>query len=329
VADTSIEWSDKVWNPIRGCSLVSAGCQSCYAMKMAHRFSGPGQPYEGLTRLGAKGPIWTGKVRTVPEKLDEPLRWRKPSRVFVNSMSDLFHEDVPFSYIDEVFAIMAAARKHTFQVLTKRASRMARYFAERSLGDVFTNILRMSDREPAYGPSPHDHLRGMLRVLDSWEIRDGQTSDYLPKSWPLPNVWLGVSVENQVCADERILHLLKTPAAVRWLSVEPMIGPVDLDRWLDAGYESGGPAGWIAEPSIDWVVCGGESGPGARPFHLQWGIDLMGQCADAGVPFFWKQMGAHVIDLHGERIKLKDGHGGNPSEWPSDLRIRQYPEAPR
>lgn len=170
---SKIEWTDRTWNPIRGCSLVSPGCTNCYAMRQVHRFDHPGGPYEGLTRMTEHGPVWTGKVRVVEEALAEPPSWRKPCRVFVNSMSDLFHEGVPAEFIDRVFAVMQLARRHTFQILTKQPHRMALH------------------RPPA-------------------------------------NVWLGVSVENQATADERIPLLLQTPAAVRFLSVEPLLEAVDL-----------------------------------------------------------------------------------------------------
>lgn len=236
---TKIEWCTDVWNPLRGCSRVSEGCRNCYAERVAARFGGPGLPYEGLTTPAGN---WNGTVKLIEDHLTDPLRWKKPRKIFVNSMSDLFHESVPFDWIDKIFDVMRKARHHTFQVLTKRPERMTRYFDE-----------------------PGCRRSGGV----------------------LPNAWLGVSVENQPTADERILELLRCPAAVRWLSVEPMLGPVDL------GALHARKLGVSAErPYIDWVVCGGESGPGARPMHPDWVRGLRDQCVNAGVPFFFQQWGA-------------------------------------
>jgi len=259
VADASaIEWTDATWNPVRGCSIVSKGCTNCYAMKVAHRFSGPGQAYEGLTRLTKGGPVWTGATLELHgEHLEQPLRWKRPRRIFVNSMSDLFHESLDFSFIDKVFGVMGACDDaglgHTFQVLTKRPQRMLEYMRER--GHAAFNIRRMA-------------------------------SDV----YPPPNVWLGVSVEDQAAADERIPLLLQTPAAVRWISAEPLLGAIDL--W-SAGMKLNGKLDVISgeRAFLHWVVAGGESGPGARPMHPDWARALRDQCATAGVPFFFKQWG--------------------------------------
>jgi protein gp37 len=255
---SKIQWTDRTWNPVRGCSRVSAGCERCYAERLAYRFNGPAQPYEGLTRMTRYGPVWTGKLRLVPEVLQEPLRWRKPCRVFVNSMSDLFHEAVPQEFIDRVFSVMAEARLHIFQILTKRPGRM----------------LEIARRHA-----------------------------------PLSNVWLGVSVENQAMADERIPLLLDTPAAVRFLSVEPLLGPVNIFRRNGC-------------VPIGWVIVGGESGPGARPCDVEWIRDLVCQCRGADVPAFVKQLGTQPLGLE---YCLRDHKGGNPAEWPEHLRVREYP----
>ena len=320
---TKIEWTATVnpdgtvtqgrtWNPTRGCALVSEGCRHCYAMKFAHRFSGAGQPYEGLTELGPDGPRWTGRVVTVPDRLEEPLHWRKPSRVFVNSMSDLFHQDVPEEFIGHVFEVMDRCRQHTFQILTKRPKEML---------DLIGNA------NARWGP--------------------------LGEPWPLPNVWLGVSVEDQKTADERIPLLLQTPAAVRFVSYEPAIGPVDFSRLnggtLDAllGHDfeaigdirdSGRLDGTQHPPKLDWVICGGESGPGARPFDIQWARDVVAQCRDAGVACFVKQLGAFPVyekEVGSGKgsspfpLKLDDRKGGDWNEWPEDLRVREFPNANR
>ena len=257
MAETTIEWTDKVWNPVRGCTRVSEGCTNCYAERTASRFSGPGMPYEGLIRSTSKGPLWTGKIRLVPEKLKEPLTWRTPCRVFVNSMSDLFHEGVPDSFIAEVFATMAACPRHTFQVLTKRPERMRHLLA---------------------GPKQHAQ----------WPREMWHRS-------VLPNVWLGVSVENQEAADERIPLLLETPAAVRWISAEPLLGPVNLGRAQIAGrcgYYCDESVGHVDHGKVNWCVVGGESGPGSRPMHPDWARSLRDECQQMGIAYFFKQWGA-------------------------------------
>lgn len=258
--NTKIEWTDRTWSPVRGCALVSAGCANCYAMKQAHRFSGVGKPYEGLTELGPHGPRWTGKITLVPEALDEPLRWKKPCRIFVNSMSDLFHEDVPDLFIVKMFAIMALAPRHTFQILTKRPERMSLF-----LGN--TNI-----RSFVMGEA-----WSMLGRLPKYEHGDIQS-----RPWPLPNVQLGVSVENQQTADERNPLLLQTRAAVRFISVEPLLGPIQFPLPCKKS---------VFWTGLHWVIVGGESGPGARPMHPEWARAIRDQCVAAGVPFFFKQWG--------------------------------------
>ena len=210
--DSKIEWTNATWNPIRGCSRVSEGCRHCYAESVAARFSGPGLPYEGLVRIASGKPTgWNGVVRMVHEHLADPLRWKRPRRVFVNSMSDLFHESLTNEQIAAVFGVMAAAPRHTFQVLTKRSARMREWFAW--VADHGARGARSACRASA-----------ALYLVASPEVPGGD-------EWPLRNVWLGVSTENQAAADERIPELLRTPAAVRWISAEPLIGPVDLRAW--------------------------------------------------------------------------------------------------
>jgi len=262
---TGIEWTDATWNPLRGCTRVSEGCRNCYAERVAARFSGPGQPYAGLAERTAKGPRWTGKVALIESALDQPLRWRKPRRIFCNSMSDLFHEDAPDEWIDRVFAVMALAPQHQFQVLTKRPERMQAYLSNPHVGVNWFNAT--------------DCVLGMP---DMWPY-DGLARDL----GPLPNVWLGTSVEDQPTADARIPHLLATPAAVRFVSAEPLLGPVNVESGLP-GPRVGG------KPCIHWLIVGGESGPGARPMEADWVRSLRDQCAAAGVPFFFKQWGAWV-----------------------------------
>lgn len=322
---TKIEWSEAVWNPIRGCSMVSSGCERCYAMRQARRMDHPGGAYEGLTKMTPSGPKWTGDVRTVPHLLDQPLRWTRPRRIFVNSMSDLFHPDVPEEFIDQVFAVMALAPHHVFQVLTKRPGRMREYLLDRG-DDLGARLCQVTYEITGMDPGP-------------------------APEWPLPNVWLGTSVENQATADERIPYLLETPAAVRWLSCEPLLGPVDLGYrgagalLIDGAGKKMVPQAW-APHQVDWVVVGGESGPGARPCNVAWIGSLVDQCRGAGVPVFVKQLGADPCIYHEpatengfpieapfrEHLRLdgaiRHSKGGDPSEWPEDLRVREYPMEP-
>ena len=244
--NTAIEWTDATWNPVTGCSKVSEGCRNCYAAALAPRLAAMGQ--DGYTDLP-----WTKKnapknVKLHPSRLDAPLRWAKPRRIFVNSMSDLFHEQVPDEFIWRVFGVMAQARVHTFQILTKRPERMAEFCSD---------------------PDWHQKL-----AADAVEAIPGELVRFSDVSeWPLPNVWLGTSVEDNRVR-ERVDHLRRVPAAVRFLSCEPLIGPIDLD--LDG---------------IHWVIVGGESGRGHRPIEAQWVRDIHTQAEAAGAAFFFKQWG--------------------------------------
>jgi protein gp37 len=311
---TGIEWTDATWNPVRGCSRVSEGCRNCYAERVAARFSGPGQPYEGLADRDRAGSKWTGRVHLVESALLQPVRWTKPRRIFVNSMSDLFHESLTDGEILRVLMIIWGAPRHTFQVLTKRPERMRAWF--RAWNDV-----EEADPEPKLARGPEAtraaHTSGRARIFASMLESMGTpppgaaypTYDWAggPRWWgtqPAHNLWLGVSIEHQAAAEDRIPYLLATPAAKRFLSCEPLIGPVDLTavrqtvdpgffgdclRWYHKGHchEMEG----IAYPTIRWVIAGGESGPGARPMHPDWARTLRDQCAEAGVPFFFKQWG--------------------------------------
>lgn len=324
MGETDIEWADKVWNPTRGCSRVSSGCGDsngggCYAERLAFRFSGPGMPYEGLVRMTAHGPRWTGKMKLIHEKLDEPLHWRKPSRIFVNSMSDLFHENLTFEKIAEVFHVMTGeasaspAPRHTYMILTKRPERAIAFFH-----------WAMSCGE-AWGSPDEEPYRALCDLL---------TYQGLPS-----RVWIGVSVENQETADERIPLLLKIPTKVPWVSYEPSLGPVDIIKAEACAPPCGPPIMHIA-----WLVIGGESGPGARPFDLAWARSVLKQCREGGVPCFVKQLGAWPFDgakwnhgglaplqlrKKGQKIKpwinLVDPKGGDIAEFPEDLRVREWP----
>jgi protein gp37 len=251
---TKIEWTEYSWNPVSGCTPISEGCQNCYAKRMSKRLAGRcGYPADDPFR-----------VTLHLERLDEPLKWKKPRRVFVCSMGDLFHDDVPESWIFAAYTTIEKCPQHTFLLLTKRIHRAAEVF------NKFTG-----------------------------------------RSWPLPNVWLGVTAENQQRADERIPILLQIPAAVRFVSIEPMLGPVDFTNYLPYTYEMpdewGNPTGdYYTQPGVDWVICGGETGPGARPMHPDWVRSLRDQCQAAGVPFFFKQHGEWLHETQG--IDFHEGH---------------------
>jgi protein gp37 len=294
VGDSKIEWTDKVWNVVRGCSPASEGCRNCFAVRQAIRFADAGEledpgvwlrkpgPFHGFVKSTPQGPRWTGRVELIPEKLDEPLRWRKPQRVFVNSMSDLFHEALSDEAIAAVFGVMASARQHTFQILTKRPARMREWFAK-------------AQGWPAIGPN---EPAGVCRAIAEQRIGIGRglAVPIGGDRWPLPNVWLGVSPHDQESADRMIPELLQAPAAVRFVSYEPALGPADFTRLLRCprDYNRDGdcdrhPRHVGGCPRIDWVIVGGESGPRRRPFELAWLESVAAQCDAAGVPLFVKQ----------------------------------------
>lgn len=332
---SKIQWTDETWNPLRArrrdgmgkegwaCVRVSPGCVNCYAATQNRT------TWAGGTGLDYTVPA-LAKVETYvhDETLSKPLHWRKARRVFVCSMTDLFGDWVTDAQIDAVFGVMSAARRHTFQVLTKRPERMRAYL----------------DR---FQPTP---------AWDGYITRDGVPSNevghgariYTPAWWPLPNVWLGTSVEDQQRANERIPALLETPAAVRFLSCEPLLGPIDLYDAAIAPLQN-----VAADGRIDWVIVGGESGVTSRPMDLAWARALVDQCKAAGVAVFVKQLGTKPMGEWGDantpkhwltditkrpttttlelskqkngRWKLSDRKGGSPSEWPSDLRVREWP----
>ncbi|GAA3308618.1 phage Gp37/Gp68 family protein [Nonomuraea dietziae] len=268
---SSIEWTDTTWNPVTGCTKLSPGCDHCYAETFAERWRGiPGHPFENGFDLTLR-----------PERLDQPFRWAKPRKVFVNSMSDLFHTGIPDGFISQVFAVMAATPEHTYQVLTKRHGRMRALLSSPEFAD------RVREEGTGwYGAAPGT-------------------------PWPLPNVWLGVSVEDQKRADLRVPALLRTPAAARFLSCEPLLGPINLHQavWtmgserghgLSASYVHAGDC-CRRFHGIDWVIAGGESGPGARPMHPEWARSLRDQCQSAGIAFLFKQWGAFAPEDHGHQ----------------------------
>lgn len=304
--NTAIEWTHipgfkgETWNPIVGCSIASKGCTNCYAMRTANvRLDGnPKTPhYAGTTKKVNDNPVWTGKVALASEKtLLKPLSWSKPRSIFVNSMGDLFHEDVPDEWIDQVFAIAALCPQHIFIILTKRAVRMQKYC--KALGKSQSK----------------ERINQVIRNIGNQKMFLYHLGDI---GWQLPNVWLGVSTEDQATADERIPYLLSTPAAVRFLSCEPLLGKTDLTKFdwsknlsitseknvLSGDIYISGNCGQssrtITGRSINWVIAGGESGPNARPMHPDWARSLRDQCQAANVPFFFKQWGewASCTDL--------------------------------
>lgn len=271
---TTISWTDETWNPVTGCSKVSPGCAHCYAEGIAKRFQHDG-PFVPWT-VKAQRESGVSAVTLHPDRLDQPLKWKKPRRIFVNSMSDLFHEDVPDWFLFRTFNVMADSPHHIFQLLTKRPERM-KEFVELRLQDSFTDTL--------------------------------------------PNVWLGVSVENQRYADERIPLLLETPAAVRFISAEPLVKPVNVQSYLrksptcemciSTGCVNCGCNG-CGQFGLDWVIAGCESGPKRRPMETDWARRLRDQCQAAGVPFFLKQ-----IYVGGKRVELPELDGRVWAEYPS------------
>lgn len=286
---TLIEWTDATWNVINGCSVVSPGCTNCYAMKLAGTRLRNHPSRQGLTKPSKAGPVWTGETRFNEPVLTDPLKWKRPRKIFVCAHGDLFHESVPFGWIDRVFAIMSLASQHVFQVLTKRPDRMREYFAD---PNTWGRIIAASDE---------------LKPSTKWNGNAYQLRYEITTHGFLPNVWLGTSVEDQARADDRIWALMACPAAVRWLSCEPLLGPVDLTRVegpngiqvIDSLRGVSIDPTWIDVPSsIGWVVVGGESGDGARPMNRDWARQLRDQCLSAGVAFHFKQWGNWVPEDH-------------------------------
>ena len=333
-AKTKIEWTDSTWGPVSGCTKISPGCVNCYAETIAERFRGSKGYPEGFD------------LTLKPHKLEEPLRWRKGRRVFVNSMSDLFHEGLEFEYIAACFGVMARSSRHTYQILTKRIERALEFFEwlegrAVAVGDLFPNddrdwrrehVLRAAAQRQGVSPK----LLGM-----------GKPGATTPAPWPLPNVWLGISAENEKYLEERGLLLARAPAALRFLSLEPLLGPISEDSlgsFLDpGGYCCGGEMGCIAGcwaasyprdeetgqyASIDWVIVGGESGDNARPMHPDWPSTIQYQCEFSQVPYFFKQWGEWKEWAPGDRgvvrhVSARDGkHGPNPGYVDGERAVR-------
>lgn len=344
---SKIEWTDRTLNCFVGCRRISAGCSRCYAEPQVHRKLSP--QHHGLTVVGKQGVRWNGEVNYAPHRFDEMLRARKPQRWFINSLSDLFFEPVSFETIAALLGMMAVAHAwhgHTAQILTKRVERAKAFF----------------DWLDAQYPDP----RATMQVCMGWFV--GGAPDHLrveSKAWkravsavmdvedPFP-FWLGASVEDPPTAQRRISEILGLPAAVRWVSYEPALGGVDFDAWLGLSFRPPAvPAPGFDLPApggargIDWIVVGGESGPGARPFDLAWARSTIAQAREAGVPVFVKQLGAAPMQSveaslvaaelypddigpagrRPERVHLRNRKGGDPSEWPEDLRVREFPRS--
>jgi protein gp37 len=285
---TTIEWTEQTWNPTTGCDRISPGCDHCYALTMAKRLKGMGQAkYQNDGNPKTSGPGFALTVH--PDALDEPYRWKKPRKVFVNSMSDLFHARVPREFLAQVFAVMAFTPQHSYQILTKRPERTARILADSSFAKSVEKAMYDDD---AYATL----ARGGL------------------KSWPLPNVWIGTSIESDDYT-RRSDALRNTPAAVRFISAEPLLGPLPSLNLTD----------------IDWLIIGGESGPGARVLEPWWIDDLVYEARRAGAAPFVKQLGSvwarHTI-VDGKTVAAHgDTKGGKPEYWPAKLRVREYPKA--
>lgn len=344
---SSIEWTDRTWNPVVGCAIVSPGCTNCYAMKMAARIEAMGTVphYVGLTRKVNGKAVWSGVMRAAPDHvLTEPLRWKRPQRIFVNSMSDLFGEGVADETIDRVFAVMAIKGHHTYQILTKRADRM-----KAAIERIGRSI---------------DILEGPARALGYTLKYEGMGT--IP--WPLPNVWLGVSAEDQPRADERLPLLMATPAARRIVSAEPLLGAIDF-RWALSRNRAEIAAGFLRRGHfspgletlrpLDQIIVGGESGLGARPLWVPHVRDIVQQTLGTTTAVFVKQLGAVVHDRNDAgfdgcdrmswpdmdpddiehdltgfsdsyqgapvRVHLRNRKGSDMDEWPADLRLRQMP----
>ena len=397
---SSIEWTDATWNPVRGCSRVSEGCRNCYAERQAARFSKPGLYANGFAEQTVAGPRWTGDVELIPSALDWPLRKRKSLRIFVNSTSDLFHEKLSDEALAAVFGVMAACPQHTFQVLTKRPERMRAWFEWVNARGGLGPYIRSDEGRATLRGIVANEATSRFEFYRGKKVRSGEDGWAMVMNAaacnvgtaPLCNVWLGVSVENQATADERIPLLLQTPAAKRFVSYEPALGLVNFAPHLrrsttyhvsmsvpgalrnrsfyglcdDSGREMSPKEAEAAlrdllergieripatscdafdektgckghpNPAIDWVIVGGESGPGARPFDVAWARSTVEQCREAGVAVFVKQLGAraetdHMSDLAGHAARgprwlvFRHPKGGDWDEWPEDLRVREFP----
>lgn len=290
MSKSGIEWTEATWNPTVGCSLVSPGCTNCYAMRQARRLeSNPvlkPNPYRGITKASKGGPVWTGVVRLSSRKaVRKPLGWRSPRLIFVNSMSDVFHEKLTKAEIAQIFAVMGLTPRHTYQVLTKRPDVMRGFLTD-----------------------------GATPAAIELAMQTFKPGARLP-AWPLKNVWCGTSVEDEKRAGERIQTLLAVPAAVRFLSMEPLLSEVSLRRHVSRNQ-------W---KKLHWVICGGESGPGARPMHPDWARKVQMDCETMGIAFFFKQVGswAWVSDRKASEFLATGGQRTSQRKSPKDQGIKR------
>jgi protein gp37 len=311
-----------------GCSRVSPGCEHCYAERLASTRLRHLPNYGAVTNNNR----WNGTTLCMPERLDQPLRWKRPRKIFVNDMGDTFHPTVPFSFIAAIFGVMAACPQHTFQILTKRPARMREFFEWAK-----TAPTRPCGVEPPPGRNNGINLplEDKCQVIaKSRYVSFSRTWANWECGWPLPNVHLGVTCEDQQRANERIPLLLQCPAAVRFVSAEPLLGPIDLplmgtqSNWRPVYFD------------LNWVIVGGESGPRARPCDVEWIRSIRDQCKGADVACFIKQLGARPFDSKqtitvryplpsiaeaGNVLELNHRAGAAPAEWPEDLQVREYP----
>jgi len=305
----------ETWNPAVGCTKVSLGCRFCYAQTLHDRRH---KAYLQGAELPEQYAKPFSEVQLIPERLERPLRWKKPRAVFVNSLSDLFHEEVPQGFIDQVFAVMALTPHHRYMVLTKRHEQMRDYATDR---DVQGRVnLAAEGLIEAHGTRQQQW--DLSRRRNAWRPTIGR--------WPLPNVWLGVSVENQKAAEARVPVLVETPAAIRFLSCEPLLGPISFNVTLEEGDEYGDGAiywdmlsgiTWMRDgfekeleprPPVHWVITGAESGSGARPMDEDWVRGIRDACEAAGIPFFYKQNAEK-----GRKLSLPELDGRHWAEFPT------------
>ncbi len=275
---SNIGWTDESWNPITGCTKISPGCANCYAEVITLKFNYGPAFLPGVT-----------EIKLHDDRMKKPTTWRKPRMIFVNSMSDMWHDEVPDAFLDTMFAIMSITPQHTYQILTKRPDRMYEYVTSKDVSERVAELLTLA------------FVMNCGHSAESGLAASYQRTGAVP--WPLPNVWLGVSTENQYWADKRIPVLLRTPAAVRFISAEPLLKAIDLKPAFDPfwnvddmtktmlgqGLFNSDQADSMKRRTLDWVIVGGESGKGHRPMNVGWAKDIAGQCVAFGVPIFMKQ----------------------------------------
>lgn len=342
-AKSDIQWTDATFNPTLGCDYESPGCANCYAVNSVHRMAGNpnvkiSNANKGLTRLPMEGkgggPRWVGDGRFLAERLAVPVRWREGRRIFVNSLSDLFLDDFSNEEIAAVFGVMAAAPQHTFQVLTKRAGRLVAWFNWFNEWRHPKRHIRPALAEHAAVLAEERGHRDVADVLYKAANKVAGLGD-----WPLRNVWMGVSVESQPYAESRIPMLLRIPAAVHFISAEPLLGPLDLERWMPGGWATGNGCrlcGFMTSqsnhqehcqvPHLQWIIAGGESGNKARPCHLDWLRGIVRQAKAGGVPLFMKQLGDWPMGFSGLPASFGP-KGENFEQWPEELRVREFPKS--